>query len=174
MNYRRLRIPGGCYFFTVATQAHQPLLLANYERLLRAVSLTQQRHPFSLEAFVVLPDHLHAIWTLPAGDADFSTRWMVLKRLFSADLASSPASTSQRSKREKGLWQRRFWEHALLDEADRRRHMDFIHYDPVRHGYCATPADWPHGSFLSLRDVIGYPAHWPGPGVPDMTGVHVE
>lgn len=150
------------------------MLVREYERLLRALSLTQRRLPFELEAFVVLPDHLHTIWVLPEGDSDYSRRWMVLKRIFSTGLAATPHSSSQEIKREKGIWQRRFWEHALRDPADHRRHLDFIHYDPVRHGLCPSPRDWPYGSFLQLADRGVYPLDWPGASSPDLAGVHAE
>lgn len=157
MNYRRRRIPGGSYFFTVTTQDRQPLLIQHYERLLRAFVQVQTRHPFELDAWVVLPDHLHAMWTLPTGDSDFSLRWMRIKSLFSHGLEGGIPCASKVRKRERGIWQRRFWEHAIRDEADWNAHMDFIHYDPVKHGLVRHPAEWPFSTFLSWVDLGAYP-----------------
>lgn len=174
MNYRRLRIPGGCYFFTVTTQDRQPLLLEHYERLLRSISLTQLRRPFEMDGFVVLPDHLHMIWTLPPDDADFSTRWMQIKRQFSIGLEGGIVNTSKQRKRERGIWQRRFWEHHIRDAHDWRRHMDFIHYDPVKHSHCAAPRDWPFSSFRILADKGWYDETWGTICAPELEGIGAE
>ncbi len=147
MDYRRYFQPGGSYFFTVVTENRQPILIEHIDRLRDAFRHGLERHPFKIDGIVILPDHLHTIWQLPDGDHDFSTRWMVIKRKFSTGLSVSPTNQSKRSKREKGIWQRRFWEHCIRDEADWRQHMDYIHYNPVKHGYCESPADWPHSSF---------------------------
>ena len=145
--YRRAFQPGGCYFFTLVTEQRRPLLIDNIDRLRRAFRVGIERRPLQIDAIVVLPDHLHTLWRLPEGDTDFSTRWIHIKRCFSAGLQAPRVSSSKRRKREKGIWQRRFWEHLIRDEADWRRHMDYIHYNPVKHGYCVVPADWPYGSF---------------------------
>ena len=100
---------------------------------------------------MVLPDHLHAIWTLPEGDADFSTRWRLIKSNFSRDLPRSERiSTSRAAKSERGIWQRRYWEHQIRDEEDLARHVDYIHFNPVKHGLVARARDWPHSSFHRL------------------------
>lgn len=160
MNYRRRRIPGGRYFFTVNTQSHQPLLTTHYERLLRCLSQVQRIHPFELDAWVVLPDHLHTIWTLPEGDSDYSLRWMRLKALFSRGLPGGVVSESKAGRRERGLWQRRFWEHHLRNQEDLDAHMDFIHYDPVKHGLVERPGDWPFSTFLTWVDLGRYADDW--------------
>jgi putative transposase len=160
MDYRRYHQPGGCYFFTTVTEARRPILIEHLDRLKYAITTTRRRHPFEIDAIVVLPDHLHTIWRLPPDDGDFSTRWRVLKRLFSSGFVRRPSTTSQRSKVENGIWQRRFWEHCIRDEGDWRRHMDYIHYNPVKHGYCAAPADWPHSSFRRLVAKGWYDAAW--------------
>jgi putative transposase len=147
MHYRRLYQPGARYFFTVVTENREPLLIDHIERLRAAFRLCLSRYPFEIDAIVVLPEHLHTIWRLPDNDADFSKRWMVIKRKFSAGLPSRVVSDSKTKKREKGIWQRRFWEHCIRDEEDWRRHVDYIHFNPVKHGYVSKPQDWPHSSF---------------------------
>jgi len=117
MKYRRMFQPGACYFFTVATEGRKPLLLDHIQRLRAAFRLLKTRYPFEIDAIVILPDHLHTVWQLPAGDKDFSTRWMAIKRKFSAGLPQGSVNASKASKREKGIWQRRFWEHCIRDES---------------------------------------------------------
>jgi putative transposase len=97
--------------------------------------------------FCILPDHIHAVWALPENDADFSMRWSLIKSGFSRGLDAQPRSKSKVLKREKGIWQRRYWEHAIRNDADLERHVDYIHFNPVKHGYVTRVADWPHSSF---------------------------
>jgi REP-associated tyrosine transposase len=123
----------------------------------------QDELPFRMEAIVVLPDHLHCLWTLPPADADFSTRWKRIKALFSAGVPrTEPRSASRIAKGERGVWQRRFWEHTVRDDEDWRRHVDYIHYNPVKHGYAARVADWPYSSFHRYVRVGAYPRDWGG------------
>ena len=152
MEYRRFYQPGARYFFTVVTANRKPLLIENIEKLRAAFKTCKERHPFEIEAMVVLPDHLHTIWRLPEGDADFSKRWMVIKRNFSSGLPQEVTSASKIKKREKGIWQRRFWEHCIRNEGDWRRHIDYIHYNPVKHGYVDTPQEWEYSSFRLAVD----------------------
>ena len=108
------------------------------------------KHPFEIDAFVLLPDHLHCIWTLPAGDRDFSTRWRLIKGNFSRRcdaLYKCGPNASRSKKNEQTLWQRRFWEHLIRDEGDYLRHVEYIHYNPVKHGLVKVPKDWSHSSF---------------------------
>jgi putative transposase len=170
MDYRRLYQPGWRYFFTVVTEARRPLLIDHIERLREAFRLAASRYPFEIEAIVILPDHLHTLWRLPDGDADFSTRWMVIKRKFSAGLPADLVNASKSSKREKGVWQRRFWEHCIRDEGDWRRHLDYIHYNPVKHGYVSAPRDWLYGSFGRAAAKGWYSPDWATPidGLDDM------
>ena len=135
-SYRRNFIPGGCFFFTVNLAARGLRLLTEYVETLRAAFReTRQRHPFTIDAVVVLPDHLHAVWTLPDGDRDFSTRWRLIKSTFSRRIAPGEAvSTSRAAKDDRGIWQRRYWEHTIRDEDDLVRHIDYIHINPVKHG----------------------------------------
>ncbi len=148
MKYRRFYQSGAIYFFTVVTEDRKPLLIDNIERLRSAFRLCKDRYPFDIEAIVVLPDHLHTLWKLPEGDKDFSKRWMVIKRKFSSGLPCGTVNASKAKKREKGIWQRRFWEHYIRNEEDWRRHVDYIHFNPVKHGYVSEPQDWPYSSYL--------------------------
>ncbi len=160
MEYRRHYRAGGTYFFTVVTQSRKPILIDNIERLRAAFSYVRDKYPFEIDAVVVLPDHLHTIWRLPDGDYNYSQRWMLLKRKFSAGFNSRQKTCSQLNKREKGIWQRRFWEHTIRNEDDWRRHMDYVHYNPVKHGYVDSPAMWPHSSFLHAVRKGWYPYDW--------------
>jgi putative transposase len=134
--YRRLKLEGGTFFFTVTISDRSHDLLVRHVKLLRQVySNVQTRYPFETVALCILPDHLHAIWSLPAHDSDFSLRWSLIKASFSHRLPPALSrSPSKIAKREKGLWQRRYWEHAIRDEADLMRHIDYIHFNPVKHG----------------------------------------
>jgi putative transposase len=148
--YRRAKIEGSVFFFTVVL-AERPsnLLFEEIERLRRSyrAGAVQQRRPFETIAVCILPDHLHALWALPESDADFSTRWSLIKSGFSRGLDAQARSASKIVKREKGIWQRRYWEHAIRDSADLDRHVDYIHFNPVKHGHVTRVADWPHSSF---------------------------
>lgn len=148
MRYRRADVAGATYFFTVnLLDRQQSLLTEHISSLRRCVHNVKQRHPFSIDAMVILPDHLHAVWTLPDGDADFSKRWMLIKSAFSRSLPKTENLKSGRiKKRERGIWQRRFWEHLIRDETDYERHVDYIHYNPVKHGYVDKAIDWPYSS----------------------------
>jgi putative transposase len=148
MRYRRSNVTGATYFFTVAAaDRRSSLLVDRIDTLRSAVASVKRRHPFSIDAFVVLPDHLHTVWTLPPGDADFSTRWALLKATFSRALpAVECASASRQRKGERGLWQRRFWEHLIRDDDDLARHVDYVHFNPVKHGYVRRASEWPYSS----------------------------
>ncbi len=124
------------------------------------------RRRFALDALVLLPDHLHCLWTLPEGDDDFSTRWMSIKREFTRHCApehKAIISDARRAKREQAVWQHRFWEHCIRDEADFQQHCDYIHWNPVKHGYADTPAAWPHSTFQRFVARGVYPPDWCGP-----------
>src|SRR6266540_861424 len=163
-NYRRNFIPGGSYFFTVNLAERRSRILTEHIALLRgAFRDTRARHPFTIEAIVVLPDHLHAVWTLPEGDNDFAMRWRLIKSTFSRNLpAGERVSNSRFAKGERGIWQRRYWEHTLRDDTDFVRHVDYIHFNPVRHGYVGRVKDWPHSSFHRMVRLGHYPEDWAG------------
>jgi len=143
MYYRRVRIHGGQYFFTAVTHNRKPVLCEpnNVSLLRTSIKYVMDRHPFVIDAFVLLPDHLHCLWSLPDGDADFSTRWRLIKSTFTRTWAAS-AVAGQKPK----IWQNRFWEHAIRDDSDWRQHVDYIHYNPVKHGLVKSPRQWPHSS----------------------------
>ncbi|MGZ8219677.1 REP-associated tyrosine transposase [Methylomagnum sp.] len=149
MQYRRAKIGGGTYFFTVNLAERNRGFLVDYaDHLRNVIRLVKSRHPFHIDAIVILPDHLHALWTLPDGDTDYSTRWALIKAGFSRHIEQTERiNSSRRSKGERGIWQRRFWEHAIRDDNDFERHADYIHYNPVKHGWTNRPAEWPYSSF---------------------------
>lgn len=148
MFYRRSLVPGGTFFFTVNLADRQGRLLTAHIDLLRAtMRLIRQRHPFEIVAMVVLPDHLHAIWRLPEGDADYPTRWSLIKAGFSRGLPRTESiRTSRLGKRERGIWQRRYWEHQIRDDGDLACHVEYVHFNPVKHGYVKQAAEWPYSS----------------------------
>ena len=170
--YRRSLAAGGTFFFTVNLADRKSRLLTDeYARLQRAVDTARARHPFRTLAYCVLPDHLHAIWQMPESDADFGLRWRVIKRMFTSGLAASAArTTSKISKREKGVSQRRFWEHQIRDDADLQRHVDYIHYNPVKHRHARCVHEWPHSSFHAYVARGWLPNDW-GAG-PDTEGAN--
>ena len=151
MRYRRFRREGGTYFFTVVTYNRQQLFEAPemVELLRESFRKVKQCHPFTIDAIVVLPDHLHCLWTLPDGDANFSTRWRLIKSEFSRhcpEKYKQPRSSARYKKQEQAIWQRRFWEHLIQDEDDFARHVKYIHHNPVKHGFVKRPHDWPYSS----------------------------
>lgn len=163
VDYRRLYQPGSSYFFTLVTEQRRPLLVTHIDRLREAFRRVRSRQAFHIDAIVILPDHLHTLWTLPEGDADYSGRWMRIKRLFSTGLPAMPSNQSQLAKREKGVWQRRFWEHGIRDETDWCHHMDYIHYNPVKHGQVQRVMDWPFSSFPRCVEIGWYDRDWGQP-----------
>lgn len=148
MRYRRANVAGATYFFTVnLADRRTGLLVEHVDALREALQRIKRAHPFRIDAMVVLPDHLHALWTLPPGDADFATRWMLIKAGFSRQIPPSERRTPSRvSKGERGIWQRRYWEHLIRDERDFARHVDYVHFNPVKHGLVKRAVEWPHSS----------------------------
>jgi len=169
--YRRVFQPGGCYFFTVVTHERRSWLTEEkaLNRLGQAFRRAMESRPFVMDAVVVLPDHLHCIWQLPEGDHDFPERWRQIKRFVSIGL-KSPIN----ERKEKTLWQRRYWEHLLRDEEDWRHHMDYIHYNPVKHGYSRRPADWPYSSFKQAMARGRYEASWGELEPKNLSGMELE
>ncbi|WP_069471024.1 REP-associated tyrosine transposase [Candidatus Marithrix sp. Canyon 246] len=151
MQYRRYRVAGGTYFFTVNLADRSSSLLVEHIDLLRdAVREVKCRHPFTIDAIVILPDHIHAIWTLSVNDVDYSKRWMLIKSMFSRHIPKTELiNDSRMKKRERGIWQRRFWEHTIRDEFDWQQHVDYIHNNPVKHGWVKQAIDWPYSSIHS-------------------------
>ncbi len=147
-HYVRDPLPGATYFFTVNLEDRSSYLLVRQIALLRkAYSGVQARHPFATIAICVLPDHLHAVWRLPENDADFAGRWSLIKAAFSRELPAPAQRTSQARHGDKGIWQRRYWEHRIRDESDLARHVEYIHFNPVKHGHVREVRDWPFSSF---------------------------
>lgn len=173
-NWRRAQVPGGTFFFTLVTEDRAPILTTPRARsLLREVTLECRRQwPFEIEAVVLMPDHLHAVWRLPEGDSDYSKRWGWLKKEFTKRWLAGggterPVSSSRRGNRRHGVWQRRFWEHVIRDERDLGRHLDYVHYNPVKHGLVERAIDWPWTSFHRFVHEGRYPPDW-GCGVVDF------
>jgi putative transposase len=162
--YRRAKLEGGTFFFTVTlADRGSDLLVRHVDRLRESYSWAQQRQPFKTVAICILPDHLHAIWSLPPDDADFGLRWNLIKARFSRGLPAATSRTqSKMAKREKGIWQRRYWEHAVRDEDDLARHVDYIHFNPVKHGLVSQVSAWPHSSFHQHVARGDLPADWGG------------
>ncbi|MEJ2309783.1 MAG: transposase [Gammaproteobacteria bacterium] len=173
-NYRRIQTPGGTYFFTVnlARRRNTTLLVEQIDVLRNAFRTVKTSHPFHIDAIVILPDHLHAIWTLPADDGDYAKRWSLIKSGFSRSIPQGEyRSKSRMKRRERGIWQRRFWEHRIRDHEDMRKHIDYIHWNPVKHGYVTHVQDWPHSSFHAYVDRGLLPQDWAGgDGGLDLTG----
>ena len=188
-NRRSIRLTGydytrpGEYFITLCVQNRECLFgeILDGEMRLNAFGRVVHdewlqtaviRPEITLDAFVVMPDHLHAVWQLPPNDKDFSLRWSIIKQHVTRDctiwLPQQDISTSREKRGEGGLWQRRFWEHLIRDEADFSRHLDYIHYNPVKHGYVANTGDWPYSTFHRYVKQGVYPADWGG--VADVSG----
>ena len=163
-NYRRNFTAGGSFFFTVNLEERRLRLLTEHiDELRSAFRETRRHHPFTIDAMVVLPDHLHAVWTMPEDDADFGTRWRLIKSAFSRSLTSGErVSDSRAAKGERGIWQRRYWEHTIRDQNDFTRHIDYIHINPVKHGLVPRVRDWPDSSFHRMMKIGIYPEDWAG------------
>jgi putative transposase len=147
--YRRDSTAGGTWFFTVnLAERRSALLVDEIDTLRAAFRSVRTRHPFDVNAIVILPDHIHAIWTLPEGDADFALRWRLIKTTFSrAQPAFERRSESRKSRHERGIWRRRYWEHRIRDSRDMSAHVDYIHINPLKHGHVIRVRDWPWSSF---------------------------
>jgi putative transposase len=178
MQYRRAFVPGASYFFTVVTGQRRAVFssAAAVDVLRNAFRTVLVKRPFELDAIVIMPDHMHCIWTLPPDDADFSTRWRLIKTHFTkhCDPAlHSQANSSRLAKKEKAVWQHRYWEHLLRDEIDYARHVEYIHYNPVKHGYAASAIEWPYSSFQRYAAAGVYPQNW-GQAFIDLDGIGQE
>lgn len=172
-NYRRARVEGATWFFTVnlLQRRGNDLLVRHIDTLREAIRHVRRLHPFGIDAWVVLPEHMHCVWTLPPGDANFPLRWRLLKTFFCRALPADEYRSTYRVLRgERGIWQRRYWEHLIRDEDDFRRHVDYVHINPLKHGLVAQVIDWPYSTFH--RDVRSglYPADWAGDVELDVPG----
>jgi len=167
-NYRRLWHPGGTYFFTVnlLERGGNDLLVRHIELLRESVRSVKQRHPFKIHAWVVLPDHLHCVIELPKDDMDFPVRWRLIKMGFSKSLPRDERLSEVRRRRgERGIWQRRYWEHLIRDDADYLAHMNYVHVNPLKHGLVDRVLDWPFSTFHGLVKAGVYPSDWAGENV---------
>jgi putative transposase len=163
VRYRRNFVAGGTYFFTVTLLDRRSAVLVDHVDALRAaVRMTRAAHPFAIDAVVVLPDHLHIVMTLLAGDAAYPIRLSLIKRRFTTALAQAGAGPARRPNGEHALWQRRFWEHTIRDETDYARHVDYIHFNPVKHRLVARVRDWPYSSFHQYVRRGDLPEDWGG------------
>ncbi len=166
-NYRRAHIPGGTFFFTIKTENNAPIFAEQHNVILlgQIIRETKERWPFEVNAMVLLPDHLHAIWSLPPGDDDYPARWGWFKKEFTKRYLSQGGneqhtSPSRKRYRRRGVWQRRYWEHTIEDEEDFEAHFDYVHWNPVKHKYVSCPRDWPHSSFHRWVVAGVYDIHW--------------
>ncbi len=181
-HYLRNRIPGGTYFLTLVTCGRRPILTTDAGRsaLRAALRVMRRRHPLTLEGIVLLPDHLHTIWTLPPGDDGYSLRvgrWkdQFTRRFLGDGGTELPPTTSRTRKRERGVWQRRFWEHTVRDADDFKRCLDYLHYNPVKYGLVGRVADYPWSSFTKRVASGEYPESWgDGPAPADVPGAEWE
>ncbi len=167
-DYRRVYYPGGTYFFTVnlLQRAGNTLLTQHIDLLRAAVRRVRQAHPFEIHSWVVLPDHLHCVIQPPEDDTDFTARWRLIKANFARNLPHTERRSAVRQRRgERGIWQRRFWEHLIRNEADYAAHMDYTHINPVKHGLVKQVRDWPYSTFHRLVDEGVYPVDWGGSAV---------
>jgi len=168
VRYRRNRVEGGCYFFTVTLRDRcSDLLVKQIDILRQAFTTTRFNTPFTISAIVVLPDLLHTVWTLPEGDSNYPARWCAIKANFTRQLR-------KQAEEVKSPWQPRYWEHTIRDDRDYRQHLDYIHYNPVKHGYVMRVRDWSHSSFHRYVESGAYPIDW-GVGVwifPDYVALH--
>jgi len=180
-DYRRWYVPGGSYFFTVVTASRRPILADDLGRrcLHEAIAETRVEKPFELFAIVLLPDHLHSVWNLPPGDDDFSSRWADVKAAFTKKYLAgggteAPISASRRKKGERGVWQRRFWEHVIRDADELKRCVDYVHINPLKHGLVTQVRDWRWSTFHRFVEQGEYSENW-GAGIeiphdPDVFG----
>jgi putative transposase len=163
VRYRRNLVAGGTFFLTATLMDRTSSTLTNYIALLRsAFRFTRREHPFTVDAVVVLPDHLHIIMTLPSRDADLPIRLSLIKRRFTVAVARSGVKVARHPNGELALWQRRYWEHTIRDDADFERHVDYVHFNPVKHGHVTRVLDWPYSSFHRFvwRGIL--PEDWAG------------
>jgi putative transposase len=167
-NYRRVWRQGGTYFFTVNLQnrTKNTILTDNINILRAVVAQVRIRYPFTIHAWVVLPEHLHCVIELPDGNADFAMRWRLIKMRFSAQLPRTETINATRVRRgERGIWQRRYWEHLIRDDHDFQTHMDYVHINPVKHGLVKRVQDWPYSTFHGLVKQGVYSQDWAGEGL---------
>ena len=172
-NYKRAFIPGGTWFFTVnlLERHNNDLLVREIDLLRKVVRNVKQKHPFHIDAWVVLPEHMHCIFTLPEGDADFSLRWRLIKSGFSRSLPKTEyLSPVRKASGERGIWQRHYWEHLIRDDVDYQCHVDYVHVNSVKHGHVQRVRDWPYSTFHRYVESGVYPIDWCGDMEMEVSG----
>lgn len=166
--YRRNRVPGGTYFFTATLANRRSRNLIEHINDLRAsFRAVRRERPFQIEAIVVLPDHLHTVWTLPENDLDYPARWRAIKSQFTRRIRTRSVRLKANSRGEYDLWQRRYWEHTIRNEDDLQKHVDYIHYNPVKHGLVNRVTEWPYSSFHRYVRLGWLSQDWATPSQPD-------
>ena len=161
VNYRRVYIEGGCYFFTATLKNRKSSILTDYIDALReSFSFVKEQQPFEIIAIVVLPEHLHCIWQLPEGDDNYAGRWRSIKSRFTRSLIKSGVKLYKNNRGEYNLWQARYWEHMIRNESDLLRHIDYIHFNPVKHDWSTAVKDWPYSSFHRFVANEMLPVNW--------------
>jgi putative transposase len=171
-NYRRIYTGGNIYFFTLVMYRRQAILCHDDIRtaLRSGIMETRKTHPFKVDAWVLMPDHLHCIWTLPENDINFSTRWAMIKRYVTKQCCAEKyqrdewLNKSRVKRKESTLWQRRFWEHQIRDDQNFQRHFDYLHFNPVKHGYVNSVKEWEFSSFHRYVKNEIYTENWGGVG----------
>ena len=175
-DYRRLYVKGGTYFFTVVTYNRRPIFTNEPEinLLLHCMQVVSENHPFQIDAFVIMPDHLHALWTLPENDADFSLRWRQIKSQFTRQFQRNKSKFGEINSTEitYNVWQRGFWEHLIRDQEDFNRHCDYIHFNPVKHGLASSPDEYDFSSFHTFMQKGIYKSDWGK--LPDKTLLEMD
>ena len=174
-HYRRANTSNATYFFTVVTYRREAFLCDESVRdaLRNAIIKVQTQYSFEIDAWVLLPDHMHTIWTLPENDANFSLRWQLIKRYVTRECGAylnrpEWLNTSKIKHQEATLWQRRFWEHQICGDSDYQTHMDYCHFNPVKHGLVKRVQDWPYSSFHKYVILSQYPLDWAGQGLAEV------
>lgn len=163
VKYRRNYLAGGTYFFTVNLQDRKSTLLVDHVNELRyAFQHARAKMPFKIDAIVILPEHIHSIFTLPDGDFNYASRWRFIKSVFTRKLLKAGVSLIRNQRGEYNLWQKRFWEHTIRDDNDMENHVDYIHFNPVKHKHVARVADWPYSSFHEYVNRGDLPMEWAG------------
>ncbi len=165
MQFRRYFLPGGTYFFTVVTYNRRKIFIREeaFDLFNESICYVQGRRPFNINAFCICPDHIHMIWTLPENDADYPTRWRLIKSYFSHHYQEGESLGISKSGAKvygKNVWQHRYWEHFIRNEEDYSRHVEYIHFNPVKHGLASSPSSWEHSSFLDYVSQGLYPLKW--------------
>ena len=161
VRYRRNFLPGGTFFFTLTLRDRRSSLLVEHIDALReSFRVARERHPFIIDAIVIMPEHLHMVMTLPPDDTKYDTRLRFVKSRFTRALVQRGVALARNARGEYNLWQRRFWEHTIRDDTDLQHHVDYIHFNPVKHGHTTRAVEWPHSSIHRYIRMGWLNANW--------------